>query len=286
MSLVLKNVVKEYGKKVALSDLDLELEENKIYGLIGRNGAGKTTMLSIASAQNPATNGEILLDGEKVWENQKSINEICFSREMNPMKNAEKVKEYFRMASILFPNWDEELKNKLVDAFGLDVKMKIHKLSKGMQSMVTIIVGMASGAKYTFLDEPVTGLDVVARENFYKILLDEYAKGERTFVISSHIIEEAANVFGEVIFLHEGKVLLKEETDVLLERVIHVSGKAEDVDAVCEGKIMHRVEKVGRGKGATLLLEPGEELDTLGKDVDIRYLSLQDIFVALCGNEA
>lgn len=286
MSLVLKNVVKEYGKKVALSDLDLELEENKIYGLIGRNGAGKTTMLSIASAQNPATNGEILLDGEKVWENQKSINEICFSREMNPMKNAEKVKEYFRMASILFPNWDEELKNKLVDAFGLDVKMKIHKLSKGMQSMVTIIVGMASGAKYTFLDEPVTGLDVVARENFYKILLDEYAKGERTFVISSHIIEEAANVFGEVIFLHEGKVLLKEETDVLLERVIHVSGKAEDVDAVCEGKIMHRVERVGRGKGATLLLEPGEELDTLGKDVDIRYLSLQDIFVALCGNEA
>ncbi len=267
----------------------MELEDGKIYGLIGRNGAGKTTLLSIASAQNSATDGEVLLDGKKVWENDEALKDICFSREIattaTDSRNTSKVCEYLRIASILYPNWNAELADELINEFGLDRKMRMNKLSKGMQSMVTIIVALASGARFTFLDEPVTGLDVVAREYFYKVLLDEYAKGERTFVISTHIIEEAANVFEEVIFIHEGKALLKEETDSLLERTIHISGKEEDVDAVCDGKKVHHVEKLGRSKGVTVLLNPGEEPDTKGRDVDIRPLSLQDVFVALCGKE-
>lgn len=289
MSLTINQVSKVYGKKVALNQLSLELEDGKIYGLIGRNGAGKTTLLSIASAQNPATDGEVLLDGKKVWENDEALKDICFSREIattaTDSRNTSKVCEYLRIASILYPNWNTELADELINEFGLDRKMRMNKLSKGMQSMVTIIVALASGARFTFLDEPVTGLDVVAREYFYKVLLDEYAKGERTFVISTHIIEEAANVFEEVIFIHEGKVLLKEETDSLLERTIHISGKEEDVDAVCDGKKVHHVEKLGRSKGVTVLLNPGEEPDTKGRDVDIRPLSLQDVFVALCGKE-
>ncbi len=289
MSLTINQVSKVYGKKVALNQLSLELEDGKIYGLIGRNGAGKTTLLSIASAQNAATDGEVLLDGKKVWENDEALKDICFSREIattaTDSRNTSKVCEYLRIASILYPNWNAELADELINEFGLDRKMRMNKLSKGMQSMVTIIVALASGARFTFLDEPVTGLDVVAREYFYKVLLDEYAKGERTFVISTHIIEEAANVFEEVIFIHEGKALLKEETDSLLERTIHISGKEEDVDAVCDGKKVHHVEKLGRSKGVTVLLNPGEEPDTKGRDVDIRPLSLQDVFVALCGKE-
>lgn len=289
MSLVLSNISKVYGKKTALKDLDLTLEEGKIYGLIGRNGAGKTTMLSIASAQNAATSGEVTLDGKKVWENPEALKDICFSREIQTTamdgRTSIKVSEYLRIASILYANWDAELAEELINEFGLDKKVKMHKLSKGMQSMVTIIVALASGCRYTFLDEPVTGLDVVAREYFYKVLLDEYAKGERTFVISTHIIEEAANVFEEVIFLHEGKVLLKEETDELLDRVIHVSGKEDDVDAVCKGRKVYHAEKLGRSKGVTLLLDAGETFDKNGYDVDVSPLSLQDVFVALCGKE-
>ena len=258
MSLTINQVSKVYGKKVALNQLSLELEDGKIYGLIGRNGAGKTTLLSIASAQNSATDGEVLLDGKKVWENDEALKDICFSREIattaTDSRNTSKVCEYLRIASILYPNWNAELADELITEFGLDRKMRMNKLSKGMQSMVTIIVALASGARFTFLDEPVTGLDVVAREYFYKVLLDEYAKGERTFVISTHIIEEAANVFEEVIFIHEGKVLLKEETDSLLERTIHISGKEEDVDDVCDGKQVYHVAKLGRSKGVTVLV--------------------------------
>lgn len=289
MSLVLNQVSKVYGKKTALKELNLELEDGKIYGLVGRNGAGKTTMLSIAGAQNAATEGEVLLDGKKVWENQEALHQICFSREIastaTDIRSVSKVSEYLRVASILYPSWDAKLADALVKEFGLDCRMKMHKLSKGMQSMVTIIVALASGCRYTFLDEPVAGLDVVAREYFYKVLLEEYAKGERTFVISTHIIEEAANVFEEVIFLHEGRVLLKEETDVLLERAVHVSGKEEDVDAVCQGRTVHHAERLGRSKGVTVLLDIGENLDKKGRDVDFSPMSLQDVFVALCGKE-
>lgn len=289
MSLELKKITKCYGRKTVLDDLDLTLEEGKIYGLVGRNGAGKTTMLSIASAQNPATKGEILLDGETVWENQKALNRICFSREMvnaaNNITSALKVKEYLKMAEILFPYWDKEMADRLVEEFELDEKQKIMKLSKGMQSMVTIIVALASKARYTFLDEPAAGLDVVARESFYKILLDEYSESGRTFVISTHIIEEAAEVFEEVIFLNKGKIMLKENTEELLDRCIHISGRAEDVDEIMKGKRAFHQEKLGRSKGITLMLDKGEVFDKKGKDVEVSPLNLQDVFVALCGKE-
>ena len=96
--------------------------------------------------------------------------------------------------------------------------------------MLSIVLALASKADFTFLDEPVSGLDVVAREQFYRLLLEEFTESGRTFVISTHIIEEAADLFEEVIFLHQGKILLKENTQELLERCIYVSGRAEEVD--------------------------------------------------------
>ena len=123
-----------------------------------------------------------------------------------------------------FPHWDKEMAADLIREFNLDVKKKISKLSKGMLSMVTIVVAMASKAEFTFLDEPVAGLDVVAREKFYRLLLEEFTETGRTFVVSTHIIEEAQDVFEEVIIVDKGQILLKENTQELLERCFHVSG--------------------------------------------------------------
>lgn len=117
-----------------------------------------------------------------------------------------------------------------------------------MVSMVTIIVALASKADFTFLDEPVSGLDVVAREQFYRILLEEFTETGRTFVVSTHIMEEAADLFEEVIILKEGKLLLKENTEELLESCLHISGKAEEVDRATEGLEKHYEERLGRSK--------------------------------------
>jgi len=288
MSLICKNIVKTYGDKDVLQNVTLELQEGRIYGLIGRNGAGKTTLLSILTAQNPATKGTVAVDGQPVWENRKALEKLCFSRELSA--NAEsglasmKVKEYLRIASVYYENWNKDQEKHLIELFGLNLKKKLGSLSKGMLSMVTIIVALCSSARYTLLDEPVAGLDVVAREQFYKLLLDEYAATGRTFLISTHIIEEAANVLEDIIILHKGKTIIQSNTQALIDSARLVSGRIEEVDLAVAGLESHHAETIGRSKGVTVFLKPGQTIDE-SRDVSIQSVSLQQIFVALCGEE-
>ena len=118
------NLSKVYGKKIAVDDISLSFEEHKIYGLLGKNGAGKTTLLSWLSGQNSVTKGNVTLDGEKVWENQKALNNICFSREINPVimfgVDNRKIKKLLSIAKIILPYWDDEYAKKLVTEFKLD----------------------------------------------------------------------------------------------------------------------------------------------------------------------
>ena len=287
--LVCKNITKTYGKTDVLQDVDLELKKGKIYGLIGRNGAGKTTLLSILSAQNPATGGTITYNGMPVWENREALDHICFSREINPLGttgggNSYRVKDYLRSAAWYMPNWDKEMADRLVKEFELDTKKKVMKLSKGMLSMLTIIIALASKADYTFLDEPVAGLDVVMREYFYRILLEEFTESGRTFVISTHIIEEAADIFEEVIMIDKGKIIAKENTQDLLDRAVHITGRAEEVDAATVGMQTMHAEKMGRSKGVTVLLKEGQSIRKTA-DLTVQPVSLQQLFVAMCGRE-
>lgn len=283
-----KGIVKQYRKQEVLHNIDLTLEQGKIYGLIGRNGAGKTTLLSILSAQNPATAGEVLLDKEKVWENPKALEHIFFSREFSQNVSSEsagmKVNDYLKMAEAYLPKWDKAMAEELLRIFHLDKKKKLQKLSKGMLSMLSIILALASKADFTFLDEPVSGLDVVAREQFYRLLLEEFTESGRTFVISTHIIEEASELFEEVIFLHEGRILLKENTQELLAHSFHVSGRAEEVDQAAAGKDVHHEEIYGRSKSVMVKLREGEHLEP-NPGITIQPMNLQKVFVALCAGE-
>lgn len=287
--LVCENLTKAYGDKIVLSNLNLTLESGKIYGLIGRNGAGKTTLLSIMSNQNPASAGRVTLDGENIWENRRALDRLCFSRELNISAESGlagySVKNYLKTAASYYAHWDQAMADRLVSLFGLTPKAKLGKLSKGMLSMVTVTVAMASKAEFTFLDEPVAGLDVVAREQFYKLLLEEYTETGRTFVVSTHIIEEAADVLEEVVILDKGRILRKQNTQELVDSARYVTGLREQVDGATEGLDCHHPEAIGRSKGVTVLLRDGEDIRP-GFDVTVQPVNLQRIFVALCGEEA
>ena len=286
--LVCEKLTKAYGSNTVLEDLNLTLESGKIYGLIGRNGAGKTTLLSIMTNQNPATSGRVTLDGENIWENRKALDRLCFSRELNISAESGlagySVKNYLTTAASYFTHWDQAMADRLVGLYQLNPKTKLGKLSKGMLSMVTITVAMASKAEFTFLDEPVAGLDVVAREQFYRLLLEEYTETGRTFVVSTHIIEEAADVLEEVILLDKGRILRKQNTQELVDSARYVTGLAEQVDGATDGLERHHPEAMGRSKGVTVLLREGEALNP-GYDVTVQPVNLQKIFVALCGEE-
>ena len=132
-----KNLCKRYSEKTVLNNINLTLEKGKIYGLIGRNGAGKTTLLSIMSAQNPATSGVVYVDGENVWENQRALNKICFSRELNMSPGngnalpAMTIKDYLKLARIYYPNWDKNMADHLVEKFELNTKNRLGEILKG-----------------------------------------------------------------------------------------------------------------------------------------------------------
>ena len=193
-------------QKEVLHSVSLTIEPGKIYGLIGRNGAGKTTLLSILTAQNTHDSGLVTYNGS-AWGNQKALDEICFFP--RAFAHAAVRPEHTEGEGIparrrtVLPPLGQGYAARLIEMFGLDTKKEDLQASKGMMSMVTIVLALASRAPITILDEPVAGLDVVAREQFYDVLLADYAETGRTFIISTHIIEEAAGVFEDIIFYRQ-----------------------------------------------------------------------------------
>ena len=282
-----EGLCKSYGSKRVLEGLDLTIQPGRIYGLIGRNGAGKTTLLGILTGQNTKDSGQVTCDGEPVWENCRALEQICFSRELQPTlfsgPNNQKVRYYLKSAAIFYPNWDQEYADRLLNEFQLEPKKKISQLSKGQMSMVTILIALASRAPITILDEPASGLDVVMRERFYQLLLDDFAETGRTFIVSTHIIEEAASVFEQVIILDQGRIVENSPTDELIDQFRYVSGREDEVDRVCAGVEVLSRRTVGRHTTAAVRGNP-EKLATLSGDVDIAPMNLQNAFVALCGH--
>ena len=283
-----EGLCKSYKNKEVLHNLDLTIQPGKIYGLIGRNGAGKTTLLGILTAQNTKDSGEVTYDGQPVWENQRALNHICFSRELQPTlfsgQNNLKIKHYLKSAAIYYPNWDQAYAGRLMEEFGLEEKKKICQLSKGQMSMVTILIALASRAPITILDEPAAGLDVVMRERFYQLLLEDFAQTERTFIVSTHIIEEAASVFERVIILDEGRILEDCPTDELVEQFRYVSGRQDVVDGACMGLEVLSVHQMGLHKTAAVRGDAAKLAALREADVDVTPMNLQNVFVALCGH--
>ena len=287
-SLTARGLCKTYGKVRALDHVSLTLEPGHIYGLSGRNGAGKTTLLAGLTAQLPLDEGQVAYGGAPVWENEAALADLCFSRELTGKLGAStaglRVKDYLKAGRLFYPHWDEAYAQKLVRLFGLEEKKRLNALSKGMTSAVTIVLALASRAPVTMMDEPTAGLDVVAREDFYRLLLEDHTGTGRTFVISTHILEEAAPVFERVMVMKEGRLIENCETDALLAQFCAVSGRDDAVAAACEGYEVLHTEALGRQVLCTVRA-PRETVAARGLDVDCTALSLQKVFVALCGHE-
>ena len=204
MKIEVKNLSKKYKEKAALNNVSFTLDEPKIYGLLGRNGAGKTTFMDILSGQILPSGGEILIDGENPFDNQRLTESICLIKEGNNFKKDLKIKNVLKIYSYFYPNWDQELAEDLIQEYNLSLNAKVKTLSKGMESALGITVGLASKAPITIFDEPYIGLDAPSRKRFYEIMLEEYQTEKRTIIFSTHLIDEVSLLFEEVLILREG----------------------------------------------------------------------------------
>lgn len=278
-----KNLTKRYKDTHALNNISLEVEGGMIYGLLGRNGAGKTTLMSILTAQNFASSGDVKVFGETPYENARVLSRVCFVRESQKYPDDAYPHHAFKAASLFFENWDQDFADRLIADFQLPMKQRIKKLSRGQLSAVGVIIGLAARAEITFFDEPYLGLDAVARQIFYDRLIEDYSEHRRTVILSSHLIDEVANLIERVIVIDHGEILLHEETDSLRDRAVTVVGDAARVDAWAAGRdVLHR-ETLGRVASVTALgaLTATERAGLHDSGLDLAPVSLQQLIVRL-----
>lgn len=275
---------KRFGKTLALDGFSCQMEAGHIYGLLGRNGAGKSTLLRIATAQARASEGRILIDGEVPEENARALGQICFVSDKPDFGKLTRVKDVLKIQSVLYPYWDETLAKRLCDLFELDVKRKTKGLSRGMQTAVGLVCGLASQAPITIFDEPSLGLDAVIRERFYDAVVDSYAKNPRTIILSTHLIDEVARILEFAVMIDKGKLIQEKSVDALRRMGVCVSGNKEDVERETAGKNILRVEEFAGRTSKYILLEENEQA-SFSDALNVEPLSLQRLFVLLTDNE-
>lgn len=222
-----QDLSRNYGKTKALSNFSVSVDENKIIGLIGRNGAGKTTFLKICAGYIKPTTGKISLWGQKAWDNIDVLSQLIFVDEEIQYDSSLKLKDILFVCKNSYENWDNEFAQKLISYFDLDVSKKHIKLSRGMKTQFNIVVALAARTKLTLFDEPTLGLDAAYRKEFYNILLDDYIKNPRTIIISSHLLSEFENLLEEIILIDKGKLVLHESVDDVRSRGILLNGRQE-----------------------------------------------------------
>lgn len=282
MSIEIKSLTKKYGKKLALQNVTVTFEENKIYGLLGRNGAGKSTLLNIISNRIFKTSGEVLVDGEEAVENGNAQRKIFLMSETNLYPNSMKISEMIKWTKKFYSETDTDLANDLTKKFSLDGKQKFGSLSTGQRTMAKLIMAVSSNAKYTFLDEPALGLDANHRELLNKVIIEAYTNSPRTFIISTHLIEEIAPLIEEVVILDKGSVKLCDSTENLLQKGYTATGKTEQIEGFVKDKNLIGLEKVGAVSVAYILGDKGKDIPEF---IEITGLNLQKLFVELTNEE-
>ncbi|QDQ98662.1 ABC transporter ATP-binding protein [Tomitella fengzijianii] len=278
---------KTYRDVTALDGVSFAIQENTICGVLGRNGAGKTTAMQIITGHAKPSSGSVDVFGRAPFEDRDAMSSMCFVKESQRYPDEFKVKHVLASAADLLPQWDQGFADDLLGKFDLPTGRRVKKLSRGMHSMLGIIIGLASRAPVTLFDEPYLGLDVVARQMFYDELLADYAAHPRTIVLSTHLVDEVANLLEHVVLIDGGRVLIDDCAENLRRRAVVATGGTAHIDDLAAGRTELRRETLGTQARVTL---QGDFTDddlarARERGVDIAPASLQQLMIGATGTE-
>lgn len=230
-----RNLTKRFGKFTAVDGASFTVTENSICGLLGRNGAGKTTLMQLVTGQDFGNEGQVSLYGQAPVENADVLARTCFIKESQVYPDGFRGRHVLKAASWIFPQWDQELADDLAQEFDVPLGRRVKRMSRGQRSAIGVIVGIASRAELTVFDEPYAGLDAVARHTFYDRLLKDYAEFPRTILMSTHLIDEVADLLDHVIVIDAGRIIIDADADELRGSAVTIAGKHSAVSTAVEG---------------------------------------------------
>ena len=209
----LKNTVKKFDSYTALDAVDLKIEKGTAFGLLGSNGAGKSTILRLISGIYSPESGEVLVDGESVFDNTDVKQKVFFINDETVQFGAftlKKLKNYYKN---YYSNFSDEIFEALRKKTGLPLDKKINTFSKGMKRQAIVIIGLACRTDYLLLDEAFDGLDPTMRIIVKKMLVDAMLDRQLTTVISSHNLKEINEVCDTAALIHNGKIVFSRDID-------------------------------------------------------------------------
>lgn len=216
MSLLeIKHLSKNFDGKKILNDINLDISEGKIIGLLGKNGVGKTTLIKIINDLLVPTDGEVLFKGKKVGVYSKS--HISYLPERTYLDKSMSVQQILTYFEEFYEDFNKKKAYKLLKDLDLKTDMKIAKMSKGMQEKLQLALVMSREADLYILDEPLGGVDPATRDYILDTILSNFKEGS-SVIISTHLISDIERILDEVVFIDKGKIILTSSADQLREK--------------------------------------------------------------------
>lgn len=278
-----KNVTKRFDDFAALRDLTMTVPTGAVYGLVGPNGSGKSTIIRHITGIFRQDAGEVLVDGQPVYENPAVKARIAYIPDdvfYFPQAGVRDMMQYYKG---IYPRFDAGRYEKLKEVFQLDERQPIRRMSKGMQKQAAFWLAMCQMADVVVLDEPVDGLDPVMRRQIWGLLMADAAERGLTVLVSSHNLRELEDVCDHVGILDHGHLLLERSLSELQENITKVQIALPDGRPLPEGlKLVHETV-TGRLRTLIVRGDPDETLQKLQECeplfLDAVPLSLEEIFI-------
>jgi ABC-2 type transport system ATP-binding protein len=285
-----ERVSKQFEDLEALQEVSLAVQKGSIYGLVGSNGAGKTTMLKLLAGIYKPDSGNLMIDSQPVFENEAIKARCVFIPDNLYFFLNYTIQDMADFYANIYPQWNNQRYVKLANVFNIEVKRRIRTLSKGMQRQVALWLGLALMPDVMILDEPLDGLDPVMRQKVKNLIFQDVAERGMTVIISSHNLRELEDICDYIGILHQGKMLIQKDLDDLRTDVhkIQVAFSGETPPALLEQTQTLYYEQ--RGSVLILIVRGGyseiiSHMQSYNPAVlDILPLTLEEIFIYEMGD--
>jgi ABC-2 type transport system ATP-binding protein len=279
-----EGVNKNFDGFQALQDLELNVKKGSIYGLVGTNGAGKTTIIKHVTGVLLQDTGTIEIEGEPVYENIGIKSRMGYIPDDLFFFSPYNIRESSRFFKSVYPNWSEERYEQMVKRFELSEKGKLSKFSKGMQKQAAFILTMSSMPEYLILDEPIDGLDPIIRKLVWKYVIEDVAERDMSVLVSSHNLRELEGICDSIGILSKGRMMIERDLDELKSDIhkIQVAFESKSNGAYQGLNVLHQEN---RGTVDLLIVRNKREAveDIIKKQkplvFDLLPLSLEEIFI-------
>lgn len=277
-----KALSKHYGKHVALDQVNFRIQSGRIVGLIGRNGAGKTTALKAILGLTPHDGSVRVFGLDPVRERNALMQEVCFIADTAVLPRWLRVADAIDYVAGVHPRFQRERAREFLSHTDIRQRSRIGELSKGMITQLHLALILAIDARLLVLDEPTIGLDLIYRRQFYDTLLNDYFDHDRTILLTTHQVEEVENLLTDVLFVNRGHIVLDASVEDIAGRYLQVTVATDRLEAARALRPFFERQVFGR---SVMLFEnqPEAALSQLG---ELRTPAIADLFVAKMQSEA